>query len=374
VALENFKGSKNGTRKGRHLGFPRSESRRRARNRVRFTTGAIRLEPDRRGITLPKIGTLRSKENTRWVERHLAKGGAHIFSMTLSEHCGRLYVSINYAVRRSIVSPSNKQAKHPDRVAGVDLGLRRLATYIDSAGKVTVVGNPKVLKRTLAARRRAARELSRRLPGSRGYERAKAKLARMDRRTGNIRRDVWHKLTRELVVSYGEVHIEDLDLAAMKRSTGRRAFRRGVCDAALGMFRPRLEYKAEWAGRRLVVVDRFFASTMTHHGCGGRLADHRPALREQFTCQECGATVDREINAAKNLRDWRSDSSPGLIEASAPFVPGPPGGSGGGSAARTDFEWLTRPCKTPLVGAVAGEARTDVALVAAEEPRKGCVR
>jgi len=374
VALQNFASSRNGTRKGRQVGFPRFESRRRAKNRLRFTTGAMRLEPDRRGITLPRIGTLPSKENTRRVQRHVAKGSARVLSITLSEHCGRLCVSITYAVRRKIASPSNQGATYPDRVVGVDLGLRHLATCVDSAGEVLVLENPRVLKKTLAARRRAARQLSRRIPGSRGYERAKAKLARMDRRIGNIRRDLWHKFTRVLVDTYAEIHIEDLDVAAMGRGMGRRAFRRSVLDAALGMFRRRLEYKAEWAGRPLVVVDRFFASSMTHYGCGGRFAASRPALSKHLVCERCGETVDRDINAAKNLRDWpETHASPGAVGASAPRVPGPLCGTGGGSAASHDTELLRRSCKTPLVGAVTGEARTEVALVAMEEPREGCV-
>jgi len=374
AALRNWSASKHGTRKGKQVGFPRFESKKRAKNRVRFTTGAMRLEPDRRHLTLPVIGTLRSKENTRRVERHVAKGNARVLSITLSEHCGRPCVSITYAVRRKIASPSNQGATYPDRAVGVDLGLRHLATCVDSAGEVLVLEKPRVLKKTLAARRRAARQLSRRIPGSRGYERAKAKLARMDRRIGNIRRDLWHKFTRVLVDTYAEIHIEDLDVAAMGRGMGRRAFRRSVLDAALGMFRRRLEYKAEWAGRPLVVVDRFFASSMTHHGCGGRFAASRPALSKHLVCERCGETVDRDINAAKNLRDWpETHASPGAVGASAPLVPGPLCGTGGGSAASHDTELLRRSCKTHLVGAVTGEARTEVALVAMEEPREGCV-
>ena len=77
----------------------RFKSARRDRGRVRFTTGTMRLEPDRRTIVLPVIGPLRSKENTRRVQRHLAAGRAQILNMTLSQRWGRLFVSINYALR-----------------------------------------------------------------------------------------------------------------------------------------------------------------------------------------------------------------------------------------------------------------------------------
>ncbi len=68
--------SKNGTRNGRRVGFPRFRSARRDPGRVRFSTGAMRLEADRRTIVLPRIGPLRSKENTRRAQRHLAAGRA----------------------------------------------------------------------------------------------------------------------------------------------------------------------------------------------------------------------------------------------------------------------------------------------------------
>ena len=71
--------------------------------------------------------------------------------------------------------------------------------------------------------------------------------------------------------AYCEVVIEDLDISAMKRSLGRRAFRRSVSDAALGTFRCVLRYKAERAGTTLVVADRWYASSQIHHGCGCRL-------------------------------------------------------------------------------------------------------
>jgi len=182
AALDDWAKPKEGKRKGWRVGFPRFESKSRSKNRVRFTTGAMRLEPDRCHLTLPVIGTLGSKENTRRVERHVAKGNAHVFSMTLSERWGRLFVLAQYAVRTRIVTPTGKAPEKPTTRAGVDLGLRVLATIADTDGNVIEVPNPKPLRATCAERRRTARALSRRILGSRGHERGGAKLARLDRR------------------------------------------------------------------------------------------------------------------------------------------------------------------------------------------------
>jgi len=346
-ALRNWSASKHGTRKGKQVGFPRFESKKRAKNRVRFTTGTMRLEPDRRHLTLPVIGTLCSKENTRRVQRHVAKGNARVLAMTLSERWGRLFVSIQYAVRTRIVSPSGRTPAKPDARAGVDLGLRVLATIADTDGNIIEFPNPKPLRETLAERRRAGRQLSRRIPGSRGHRRAKAKLVRLDRRTVCVRRETIHQLTRRLVDTYGEVVIEDLDLAAMKRSMGRRTFRRSVGDAGLGAVRPTLDYKAERGRTKLTVADRWFPSSKLHHGCGGKLVGKK--LAKILTCEICGEEVDRDHNAAKNLRDWPEyNASPGPVGASALSDPGPPeGGTDGRSDGRvTDHRARLRKTST----------------------------
>ena len=122
TALTNWQASKSGKRKGRRVGFPRFKSSRRDRGRVRFTTGAMRVEPDRRTIIVPVIGALRSKENTRRAQRHIATGRAHILSMTLSERWGRLFVSVNYALR---TSTTERTVAQPTVRAGVDLGCGR---------------------------------------------------------------------------------------------------------------------------------------------------------------------------------------------------------------------------------------------------------
>jgi putative transposase len=213
----------------------------------------------------------------------------------------------------------------PDDRVGVDLGLRVLATLADSDGTITEVPNPAPLRATLTQRRRIARQVSRRIVGSRGYRAATAKLAVLDRRAVNLRRESAHQLTSMLAATYGTVVVEDLDIAAMKRSMGRRAFRRSVSDAALGAIRPMLTYKTTWRGSTLVIADRWFPSSKVHHGCGCRLVE-ATKLAKHLTCAVTGDSVDRDWghlplageNAALNLRDWTGDSSRGVVDAQAP--------------------------------------------------------
>jgi putative transposase len=88
---------------------------------VRFTTGTMRLEEDRRTITIPVIGGLRATENTRRVQRQVASGRAHVLNMTLSQRWGRLFVSIAYALR---TPDTARTPARPMVRAGVDVGMR----------------------------------------------------------------------------------------------------------------------------------------------------------------------------------------------------------------------------------------------------------
>ncbi len=340
-ALSNWSSSKHRSRKGRKVGFPKFKSKRKDQNRVRFTTGAMRFEDDRRTIVLPTIGALRSKENTRRIQRHLAKNNARLLNCTLSERWGRLFVSCQLAIKTGVVSPSPTATSEKDPIAGVDLGLRSLATIADSKGNIETISNPAPLRATIAERRRVGRTLSRRIYGSKGYRRAKAKLVKLDRKAVYIRRESIHQLTRSLVDNYSEVKIEDLNIAAMKQSMRRRAFRRSVADAGLGAFGPTLTYKAERVGVKVVVVDRYFPSSQIHHNCGGKLTGAK--LAKRLTCDTCHVEVDRDENASLNIRDW-SVISRGLVESTALSVPRPFGTGGSSDDGMTHH--LERACKT----------------------------
>ncbi|CAG4934665.1 IS607 family element RNA-guided endonuclease TnpB [Acidithrix sp. C25] len=324
-ALSNWSSSKHGRRKGRKVGFPKFKSKRKDRNRVRFTTGTMGFEDDHRTIVLPMIGALRSMENTRRIQRHLAKNNARLLKRTLSQRWGRLFVSCQLAIKTSVVTPPSATMSKKDPRAGVDLGLRSLATIADSNGGITAIPNPAPLRATMNERRRVGRNLIRRIPGSHGHRQAKAKLVKLDRKAVYVRRESIHQLTCYLVDNYSEVKIEDLNIAAMGRSMGRRALRRSVSDAGLGAFKPTLTYKAERAGVKVVVVDRFFPSSQIHHNCTGRLTGAK--LAKRLICDTCHVEVDRDENASLNIRDW-SVISCGPVGSSALPVPRPFGTGG----------------------------------------------
>jgi putative transposase len=352
AALHGWSASKKGRRAGARVGFPRFKARRRDRGRVRFSTGALRLEPDRRHFTLPVIGRLRSKENTRRLERLVAKGQARVLSMTLSEESGRLFVSV-----ATIVAQAPRRPSQPDARCGIDLGIgAEWAVVAHADDTIERITHPAPWAATQSERRRVARQASRRIVGSRGHRQAKAKLAALDRRTANLRRESIHTVTTRLTRRYGSIMIEDLDVAAMAKSMGRRAFRRSAYQAGLGQVRSILAYKTSWAGGRLVVADRWFASSKTHHGCGGYQADLRLTDRV-WVCPACGRLVDRNANAALNLRDWTGPVADRDVQRGGVATPVPLVGDHDGQAHATGVS-VRGPVRPPFV-ARAYDTRTD---------------
>ena len=119
-------------------------------------------------------------------------------------------------------------------------------------------------------------------------------------RVANLRRDGLHKLTTRLAASFGTLVVEDLNVAGMLRN---RRLARHIADAGFGEFRRQLAYKTGWRGGELMVADRWFASSKTCSGCGGV----KPKLRLSdriFRCECCGLVLDRDLNAARNLKQY----------------------------------------------------------------------
>jgi putative transposase len=219
--------------------------------------------------------------------------------MTLSEHGGRLYVSVQAIVAHQPPTPAE-----PDARCGIDLGIgTEWAVIAHQDDTIERIAHPAPWAELHTQQRRVARQLSRRIVGSHGHRHANAKRAALDRRAANLRTNQIHTLTTTLARRYGTVVVEDLDIAAMGRGMGRRVFRRTVAQAGIGKVRPTLAYKCPAGGGELVVADRWFASSKLHHGCGGYLADLQLG-RRAWVCPGCGVLVDRNANAALNLRDW----------------------------------------------------------------------
>ncbi|WP_326555489.1 IS607 family element RNA-guided endonuclease TnpB [Micromonospora sp. NBC_01813] len=294
--LRNWADSRSGKRAGRPVGFPRFASRRRTTPSVRFTTGAIRVEPDRKHVVLPRLGRLKLHESARKLARRVEAGTARIMSATVRRDGGRWHVAFTVEVERAERSPAR-----PGSVVGVDVGIRHLAVL--STGEL--VDNPRHLVAARGRMRAFGRALSRRQGpdrrtgqrASKRWERAAARLGRAHARVAHLRRDGLHKLTTRLAREHGTVVVEDLNVAGMLRN---RRLSRHIADAGFAEIRRQLGYKTSWNGGRLVVADRWYPSSKTCSACGA--VKTKLALSERiYTCTACGLVLDRDLNAARNL-------------------------------------------------------------------------
>lgn len=296
-ALGNWSDSAKGRRRGPKMGFPKFKSKRKAVPSVRFTTGTIRLEKDRRHVTLPVLGTIRTHESTRKLERRTANGSARVLSATVRREAGRWFVSFTCQVERADLTPAR-----PDAVIGVDLGIKTLAVFSDGR---PAAENPKHYD---AARRKLAR-LSRTVSRRQGpdrrtgqqpsqrWQRANDQRNRVHHRSANLRRDGIHKLTTSLAAEYGTIVVEDLNVCGMVRN---RRLARVVSDAGFGEIRRQLSYKTAWNGGHLEVADRWFPSSRTCSGCQA-VKSKLPLRVRTYICEHCGLIIDRDGNAARNL-------------------------------------------------------------------------
>lgn len=295
-ALKNWSDSRAGKRAGRPVGFPRFKSRRRATPSVRFTTGTIRVEPDRKHVVLPRLGRLKLHESARKLARRLDAGTARIMSATVRRDGGRWHVSFCVEVERAERSPSR-----PASVVGVDVGIKHLAVL--STGEL--VPNPRHLNDAQGRLRAMGRRLSNKVgpdhrtgqrPSNR-WRRAQAQIARAHARVANLRRDGLHKLTTRLAREHGTIVVEDLNVTGMLTN---RKLARHIADVGFAEIRRQLDYKTTWNGGRLLTANRWYPSSKTCSGCGAAKAKLALSERE-YECESCGLVLDRDLNAARNL-------------------------------------------------------------------------
>jgi len=286
VAYRNFFASITGKRRGRKVAPPRFRSRKDNRQAIRFTKNARFKILGNGRLRLPKIGDV----PVRW-SRDLP---ANPSSVTVVRDAAGWYFA-------SFVVQSTDQPLPPtDSEVGIDLGLRHFAVLSNG----TKVAAPKFLRRAARKLTRLQQDLSRKQRGSANRKKAVVKVARAHARVADTRRDWQHKLSTRIIRDNQAVYVEDLCVSGL----GRTRLAKSVHDAGWASFTGMLEYKAARYGRTFARVDRWFPSTRMCSDCG-RINDKMGLSVRSWVCP-CGATHDRDHNAAKNLlAAGRADNS-----------------------------------------------------------------
>ena len=251
----------------------------------------------RQYLNVPNLGYVKMSERLRF--------DGKLLGVKISQDGDKFFASIQVQIteeeyRRT--HPETKRERHG--AVGIDLGLKEAMMLSDGIA----VHNPRTLRKHQRKITRLSRQLSKRqhaktkqerLQGvkrSNNYKKLSRRLGKEQHHVANIRRDLTQKLTTILTTTYEAIAIEDLNVKGMQRSH----LAKSVSDVAFGELRRQIEYKAAMNGVRLEVADRFYASSKTCSCCGTKRNDL--TLRDRtYVCLHCGAVIDRDLNAARNL-------------------------------------------------------------------------
>lgn len=246
----------------------------------RLPSQKFKLKDDK--IRLEKIGHIKIV-----IDRVIPENSRLISCTVSKDKSGRYFASV-------LVGTDQIYKHKTGKSVGVDLGVKTLATLSDGI----TISNPHFLRKNQARLARMQQHLSRKQKGSNRRRKCKLKVARLYRKISDKRSFYMHNLTAMLVSNYDVICIEDLNTSGMLKN---HKLANSISDASFSMFRSQLEYKCNWYGKELVVIDRFYPSSKTCSCCGWKNENLKLSDRV-FKCNNCGSELDRDLNAAINIQ------------------------------------------------------------------------
>ena len=280
-AYTNWFDSMFGRRKGGKMNSPKFKTKRKARKQFKLPVKKFSLTEHH--IRLEKIGYVKAV-----YDRKIPIGAKFLSVIVNQDASGEYFASVCVEVDIRLHLQS-------EATVGIDLGLKDLLVLSNGVR----LSNPRWFRESQAKLKKAQQHLSRKQRGSSRYNRQRVKVAQVHRDIRNSRSWMIHNITSSLVKHFGIICIEDLNVLGMRNN---HRLSKSFSDAAFGKMIKQLEYKSAWYGRTLVKVDRFYPSSKTC-SCCGHVNQELTLSDREWTCTSCGATIDRDLNAAVNIHN-----------------------------------------------------------------------
>lgn len=283
-------------------GYPKFKKKGGAQS-VQFASG-VKIKGDK--VFIPKIRL------TDFVQ-HRKFGDGLVRTTTVSKTTsGKYFISILVDNKKGL--PSKKSISESSAI-GIDVGLKTFAVLSDGE----LVQSPKYLERQLKRLRIEQRKLKRRLKRgvpisqqSKGYMIQKIVVAKLNEKIANRRKDFLHKLSTSIVTKYDTICLENLNVRGLQKNRG---VARSIADSGWYTFTEMLRYKSDWYGKNFIKIGRFEPSSKSCSNCGYYFKDLELSHRS-WVCDGCGAEHDRDINAAKNIKNFGLRDKPVIAKVS----------------------------------------------------------
>ena len=273
-----------------HTGYPRFKSKK-DKQSCRFELGAISKKNiyTNYKLSLANIKNVKFRCNKKYAE-YLQKHKENIRQATLTRlPCGEYYLSI------LVDGDLTRKVKESHNIIGIDLGIKDFIVTSDGE----VFDNLHFNKNKSDKLKRLQKQLSRKENNSNNRNKVRIKLAKLYKRITDKKQYYLHQVSNYLIDENQVICMEDLNVSGMLRN---HKLAGSIQELNFGEFRRMLEYKANWYGRELIFVDRFYPSSKTCNHCG--YVNKKLKLSDrQWICPNCGEIIERDYNAALNIRD-----------------------------------------------------------------------